>query len=59
MKTGVFMVRETGLFLAARTAASVSSALRPHCGLIHSLAIQVPISLLWDQKTTILRMIVF
>ena len=45
-----FMMRKTGLFLAASTAASVTSALRPHCDLIHSLAIQVLISLLWNQK---------
>ena len=44
------LARETGLFLAARAAASVSSALRPHCGLIHSLAIQVLISLLLESK---------
>ena len=44
------MVRETGLFLAASTAASVSSALRPHWGLIHSLAIQVLFSVLGHKK---------
>ncbi len=35
------MVRETGLFLAASTAASVSLALTCHWHVIHSLAIQV------------------
>ena len=53
------MVRETGLFLAARSAASVSSTLTCHWHVIHTLAIQVQISLLWNRKTTILWMIVF
>ena len=48
-----FLVRETGLFLAASTAASVSSALRPHWGLIHSLAIQVRFPFLRNQKTAL------
>ena len=53
------LVRETGLFLARSTRASVSSALTCHWHVIHSLAIQVQISLLWNRKTTILWMIVF
>lgn len=39
------MTQKTGLFLAGSTPASVSSALRPHRGLIHILPIQVLISL--------------
>ena len=53
------VVRETGLFLAASTAASVSSALTCHRHVIHSLAIQVQFPVLWNQKTTVLRTIVF
>ena len=47
------MVRETGLFLAASTAASVSSALRPHWGLIHPLTIQVQFPVVWIEKDPI------
>ena len=53
------MVRETGLFLAASTAASVNAVLATHWAAIHSRVIQVLISLLWNQKTVILRMTVF
>jgi len=53
------LVRETGLFLAASTAASVSSALTCHWHVIHSLAIQVQLPVHWIKKDPILKDQVF
>lgn len=44
------LVWETRLFLAASTATSISSVLRPHWGLIHALAIQVTLPIIRMQK---------
>jgi len=49
------LVRETGLFLAASTAASVTAALTCHWHVIHPRFIQVQFPVYWIEKDPILK----
>ena len=52
-----FLAGAVGFFLLARRS-SVRAALRPHCGLIHSRPIRIPLPLEWETKNDQLKPIV-